>query len=44
MLTLYGALASLGAIWVLYVTGRHQLSAEYMSPRWLAEYRARHSD
>jgi hypothetical protein len=44
MLIVYGAIASICAIWLLYVTGRHHLTTEYMSAQWLAEYRARHSD
>jgi hypothetical protein len=44
MLIVGGAIASIFAIWMLYVTAQRHLGTEYMSARWLAEYRARHSD
>ena len=44
MFTVYGAITSIWAIWMLHVTGQHHLGTDYMSAQWLAEYRARHFD
>jgi hypothetical protein len=44
MFTVYGAIASICAMWMLHVTRQHHLDAGYMSCQWLEDYRARHFD
>ena len=44
MLTLYGAIASIVAMWMLHKMRHDVLDAGYMSSQWLAEYRARDFD
>jgi hypothetical protein len=44
MLTVYGAIASICAMWMLHATRYQPINVGYMSTQWLAEYRARHFD